>query len=59
MKFEKISNKEKEQIIGKMINYVKSKVKDEDMTDDDLYYACKTAGFMFYEFIQDYIKKEP
>lgn len=56
MKFEKMPSKEKEKIIGKMINYVKSKVKD-DATDDDLYYACKTAGFMFYEFMQDYIKE--
>lgn len=57
MKFEKMPNKEKEKIVAKMINYVKSKVNDENSTDDDLYYACKTAGFMFYEFMQDYIKE--
>lgn len=58
MKLERIPSKEKEKIIGKMINYVKSNVNYEDKTDDDLYYACKTAGFMFYEFMQDYIKEE-
>lgn len=59
MKFEKISSKEKEEIIAKMINYVKSKVNYDDATNMDLYYACKTAGLTFYEFMQDYIKKEP
>lgn len=56
MEFKTISSKEKEKIINKMINYVKSKVKYEDKTDDDLYQACRTAGFMFYEFMQDYIE---
>lgn len=57
MKFKTISNKEKEKIIGKMIAYAKSKVNHDDAADDDLYYACKTAGFMFYEFMQDHIKE--
>ena len=48
MKFEKISSKEKEEIIAKMINYVKSKVNYDDATNMDLYYACKTAGLTFY-----------
>ena len=56
MKFNAISKAEKEKMINKMINYVKSSVKHEDKTEDDLYYACKTAGFMFYEFMQDHVE---
>lgn len=59
--FTKFTKEEKLKQIDKMINYVKQKVKDaerfspEDF-DNELYYECRTAGHMFYEFMCDHLK---
>lgn len=59
MKFKNIPAKEKEKIINKMINYVKSRVKSEDATDDDLYYACRTMGATeLFDFVCKYLEEE-
>lgn len=64
----RITKEEKLKICDKMISYVKSKIayyekNDEYETDYDevenvMYNACKTAGFMFYEFLIEKLEDE-
>lgn len=55
MKFEKITKEEKIKQFDKMFKEVQKICnKNEDIWGEDtLYHACKTAGFMFYEFLSE------
>jgi hypothetical protein len=56
MKFKKIPEEIKKKEMNKILSYIRENVRNEHSTDDDLYNACHTAGFMLYEFMRDYIE---
>jgi len=54
MTFKKFTTEEKVRIFNKMLNHIKNATKysEENVIEDDIYYACKVAGCqIFYDAI--------